>query len=211
MRFPNAYEGVKKIHKAEIMVLAAAGLTLVAAILSGITDKNPDSPAVVAAAAVVLISVGIIIAAEIMSIIGAVRASKDEAAFKNALFALIAGIAGAILVVSAGSGSFLATLGNALNNIAGILTGYFVCSGIISLADQLRDAEVSREGQKVRSLLIVVWLASGILDILSSILKKSGAGQTVLTVISVISSVAMIIGCVYYIGLLKKAKNMLAQ
>ena len=168
--FTNAYEGVKKIYKAEILALIATILLLVGSVISltGIqAGENTSSGEglLISGGLLVIVAAILMIIAAIMNIVGVNRASKDEAAFKNALIALLFGIA-ANIVVSAFNDPTVNSIGKAAVNVTEILASYYICTGIINLADRLGNSDVSARGQKVRSILMGIWVASAVLNIL---------------------------------------------
>ena len=211
MMFPNAYEGVKKIHKAEILSIVAAVLSLVAGILGGITDKNPESGAVVGAALVVIVAAVLMMVASVICIVGVNKASKDEPAFKNAVFMLLIGVAANALVTSFSTNQLISGIGNALAYVSGILGSYFVCTGIINLADRMGDGNLSARGKTVRKALAWIWSVSAGLNLLSAFFTGSQGMAAAVTVSSIVSGIASIVAFFFYIGLLGKAKLSLAK
>ena len=214
--FTNAYEGVKKIHKAEILALIAAILLLVGSIIGATGIQAGESTAsgeglLVGGGLLVIIAAVLMIVAAIMNIIGVNRASKDESAFKNALIALLFGIAANILVSACSNNSTISSIGKTLENVTEILASYYICTGIINLADRLSNSEVSARGKKVRSILMGIWVASAVLNVLSTLFGTNGTMQVVIGVIAIVSGIISIVAYFLYIGLLGRAKNMLAK
>ena len=116
--FTNACEGVKKIYKAEILSLIATVLLLIGSVISvfGIqAGENTSSGEglLVSGGLIVIVAAVLLIIAAIMNIIGVSRASKDEAAFKNALIALLFGIAANILVSAFSNNPTVSSIGKA--------------------------------------------------------------------------------------------------
>lgn len=214
--FENAYEGVKKIYKAEILALIATVLLLVGSVISltgvraGEGTQTGDSLLISGGLLVIVAAILLIIAA-IMNIIGVNRASKDEAAFKNALIALLFGIAANILVSVFSNNSAINSIGKAAANVTEILASYYICTGVINLADRLGNSEVSARGQKVRSILMGIWVAAAVLNILSTLFGTNETMQNVIGIIAIVVSVISIVAYFLYIGLLGRAKKMLAK
>ena len=205
MKYLNAFEGIKKIYKAEIMSIIAAVLSLVAGVLSAIGTAS-DNGAVVGAGIVVIIAAILLIVAEIMNISGVSRASKDESAFKKALTALIIGIGANFLVCYFSENQLLSGIGSFVCSITEFLASFFVCTGIINLAESLSDKAVSNNGRKTRTFLMYLFLASAALSLLSALLDKNGA---LASVISVVSSLVSIAAYIIYFSVLGKSKAML--
>ena len=214
--FTNAYEGVKKIHKAEIMALIAAVLLLIGSIISltgvEVGENTSSGEGLLVGGGLMVIIAGVLmIIAAVMNIVGVNRASKDEPAFKNALIALLFGIAADILVSTFSNNQTIISIGKVLANVTEILASYYICTGIINLADRLNNSDVSTRGKKVRSILMGIWAASAVLNVLSTLFGTNETMQVVIGIIAIVGGIISIIAYFLYIGLLGKAKNMLAQ
>lgn len=211
MTCPNAYAGVKKIYNAEIMAIVAAVLMVLGALfaLLGIASEGIGI-ALVGGVFVIIAGILLIIAA-IINIVGVSRASKDEGAFKNALIALCVGIIANIVVSSAGQNSFLGGLGSFVNKVAEFLATYFVCTGVINLADRFGDYAVKEKGEKYRKILMCVFGLSAVLSLLSAIFANGGGMTGVLGVLTLLSAIISAVAYVIYLGMLKKARDMLAE
>lgn len=214
--FPNAYEGVKKIYLGEILALIASILLLAGSILS-ITGLQAGENTVsgggllVGGGLIVIAAAVLMIIATIMNIIGVSRASKDESAFKNALIALIFGIAANILVSVFSNDPTVSSIGKALTNVTEILASYYICTGIINLADRLCNSDVSARGKKVRSILMGIWVIAAVLNVLTILFGTNATMQTVIGIIAIAGGIVSIVAYFLYIGLLGRAKNMLAK
>ena len=214
--FPNAYEGVKKIYKAEIIALIASVLLLIGSIIGATGIQAGENTAsgeglLVWGGLLVIAAAVLMIIAAIMNIIGVNRASKDESAFKNALIALLFGIAANILVSAFSNNPTISSIGKTLVNVTEILASYYICTGVINLADRLSDSDVSARGKKVRSILMGIWVASAVLNVLTTLFGTNETMQTVIGIIAIVGSIISIVAYFLYIGLLGRAKNMLAK
>ncbi len=214
--YTKAYEGVKKIYKAEILALIAAILMLMGSIFSATGLQAGEETAsgnglLIGGGLIVIVAAILMIVAAILNIIGVNRAAEDESAFKSALIALLAGIAANIVVSAFSGNATISSIGRAISNVTEILASYFICTGVINLADRLNDSAVSASGKKVRSILMGIWAASAVLNVLTILF---GTNETMKAVIGIAAIVAVIISIVayfLYICLLGKAKNMLAK
>ncbi|MBR0220023.1 MAG: hypothetical protein IJQ33_12550 [Clostridia bacterium] len=213
--FSNAYEGVKKIHKAEILALIATILILIGSIVSATglqagEDTASGSGLLVGGGLIVIGAALLMIIASFLNIIGVNRTSKDEPAFKNALIALLVGIVANIVVSAFSGNSTVSSIGKTVNNVTEILASYFICTGIISLADRLGNSAVSASGKKVRSILMGIWVASAVLNALAILFGTNETMQTIIGITAIVSGIISIVAYFLYIGLLGKAKKMLA-
>ncbi len=188
MQYPEACAGVKKIYTAEILSLIATVLT-VTVVLSPV------------AAILFIISF-------VLKIVGINRAARDEGAFKNALIAVVVGIAASILVGLTKNDTFMHGLGSTVNDVCNFLVSYLVCRGIVNLANRLGDEEIAARGQKVMKLLTIVWAIAIVIRILSAIL---GGGNALNIVLTIVSGVCAIVAYVLYLKLLSRARPMLER
>ena len=212
----NAYEGVKKIYKAEILALIGEALALVGSILSATGIQAGEGTAsgdglLIGGGLIVIIAAILLIVAAILNIMGVNRAAKDETAFKNALIAVLAGIA-ANVVVSAFSGNeIISSIGKTVFNFTELLASYFICTGVINLSDRLSDSAVSASGRKVRSILLGIWAVAAVLSVLTVLFGTNETMQAIIGVAAIVSGIISIVAYFLYIGLLGKAKKMLAK
>ena len=213
MQFPNALEGVKKIYKAEIIGLIGAIVGVVAALLFliGVGAENAGAAVI---GGVLMIAVAVLaIIAFIINIIGLNKAKLDDQNFKTALYITIVGIVASILLGFSKEGSFLSSFGDNLSDICKFLVTWFVCTGIITLADKLGDAEMNERGVKTRKYLLVTWVFKIALTIIGNIFESSqSTGVAVVAFILVlIAAVIEVVVYVLYLKLLSKATVMLQK
>ena len=214
--FTNACEGVKKIQRAEILVLITTVLLLIGSVISltGIeAGENTSSGEglLISGGLIVIIAAFLLIIAAIMNIVGVNRASKDESAFRNALIALLFGIAANILVSAFSNNPTINSIGKAAANVTEILASYYICTGVINLADRLGNSDVSARGQKVRSILMGIWVAAAVLNILGTLFGTNGTMQNVIGVIAIVGGIISMVAYFLYIGLLGRAVKMLEK
>ncbi|MBR6258841.1 MAG: hypothetical protein IKR21_01350 [Oscillospiraceae bacterium] len=211
MQFPNALQGVKKIYKAEILSLIAAACIIIAGLLAIVAAAGESFGVVVIAGIFGVASAVLLIIAFIMNIVGVKRASLDEPAFKTAFYVLIIGIIAGIVMGAFQSNSFISGLGNTVSKIMEFLASYYICTGIINLADKLNDTVVSEKGKKIRNLLIIVWLLSAVVGLISGIVSNGSAGSVIGGILAIVAGIISIVAYIMYLGLLSKAKKMLEQ
>ena len=214
--FKNAYEGVKRIYKAEILALIGSILLLIGSIISAFGLRTGENTAsgeglLVGGGLLVIAAAVLMIIAAIMNIVGVSRALKDESAFKNALIALLCGIAANILVSAFSNNLTINNIGKAMVNVTEILASYYICTGIINLAGHLGDSDVSARGTKVRSILMGIWIASAVLNVLATLFGTNETMKVVIGVIAIVTGIISIVAYFLYIGLLGRAKDMLAK
>ncbi len=209
MQFPNAFEGVKKIYKAEIIALIGAICGLVAAIL-GLIGAAAGSVGGLAGAGVLIIAMSVLlIIAFIINIGGLNKAKADEEYFAKALYMVIAGIVLSVVMGATKEGTLLHTVGDGLSKLCSLLVNYLVATALLNLAERMGNGAVAQKAKSVRSLLTVVWIIALVLDLVGGFLTTTEA--VVAVVLALIASIVEIIAYILYLGLLSKARGMLEQ
>ena len=215
MQFPNAAKGVKKIYTAEILELISNIALLVAAVLAlvALGSLGADSAGgflagglgatVLGLGALVL---GII--AFFMTLSGINAAKLDEPQFKNALIALVVGIALQI-AASCFSNELVKSLCGSLGNACDLLVTIYIAKGVGALADKLSNAELSAKCQNFVKLLTGLWCVAIVLKAVGGFLKNNVATATIGGIIAIVALVVAIVAYFIFIGLLKKGAEML--
>ena len=207
MQFPNALEGVKKIHKAEILDLIAGIVALIASVIAIVSMSAGGEDTGIGgllSAGVLLIVVAVLsIIAFIMNITGLNKGKLDEVNFKNALYAVLVGIIASIVLGAAKEGSLLKDLGETVSSICRFLCTWYVCTAVISLADRMGDAEMSAKALKARKMLMTVWILSIVLEVISVLLGALGASDVLNVVSAILGLVAIVVSIIAYILYLK--------
>ena len=217
LKFPHAFDGVKKIFTAEIIQLVAAILVLIVYVLNVIIlaiapGANVDT--VLGVGAVLFSIIGVLsivmgiasIVAFIIYIVGVVRAGNDEPKFKTMLILIIANI-----IVSLVSNNIQNVVVISILSIASTvitaLVGIFLIQGIISLAQKVGDANVEAKGYSLLKVIYVICILSVILGIVNIFLPTGIISYILYVIISILSVCQYIL----HLMLLKSAKEMLGS
>ena len=219
MRFPNAYKGVKQIYTAEILSLVVGVLALIAAIIAIVAGASSDAGASEDAVGATILSAGLIglvtiilaFVAFIINILGISNASKDEEKFKQALIWLIVGIAGSTISGFGDQGGVLNLLGELANTVSEIFVTFFVIGGITNLADKLGNTEMVKKGQSIVKMIVGLYIAVLVLDIIDKVLGESDFAIISGGVIGIIALIVAVVIIVAYLSFLSKARKMLAE
>ena len=216
MKFPYAAKGVKKIFIAELLMLIAAILSVIGIILAvvsiaaGETASNGALAAGISTIMCLTAAAVLSMIAWILSLAGIINAAKDETTFRYALFAVLVSLVAAVVSAIFSSNdtvqSICQTIGNAMN----ILVTVFVIKGITVLADKLNNAEVSRKGRTLLTIIVVIYVLSFIASLIALIV----GGMYVSVFAAVLSIAALIldiVAYVIYLSLLSKGKSMLEE
>ena len=218
MRFPNAYEGVKKIFTAEILALIARVCVLVAAIggLAAVgavaVADSVDGDSVIAVglagaglAGIFGVAAGVIaIIAFILQIVGINKAKADEPAFKTAMIFILVAIAASGVGSIFSSNETLQSIAQIVTDVAGLCVTLYIIQGIKSLADRLNNGAVSAKGNQI-FLLIAVMYGVVLLANLIGLFAPTIAG-----VLAIVAAVVGIVQYFFFLSYLSQAKKMLA-
>ena len=221
--FPNAANGVKKIYTAEILMLIATLVSIIAAIAmviggaTAVAAQEVGSNAAMVAAGGSILGAGLFvfvaavlsIIAFIMNIVGVKNAAKDEEQFKAAMTVIIIGIICALVTGLFRSVPLLAEIAKNVTKICEILTTFYILSGIIHLAEQLGDTEMSSRGQAIRKLILIIWVISLVINIISSIFTVAPAMTAIGGVLAIVALAISLVSYIMYLRLLSQARKML--
>ncbi len=219
MTYPNAYNGVKKIHTAQVLNLISSILGFVVAILSvlsisSIAASNENAFTFALIALIVgLIAAVFSVIAYILQIVGLKKAGNDDSAFYTAfVFAII----GLVLIVLSAIFSVLKVANGFGDDIASIFTEFasviiciFVTIGVRNLASQLGQNAMVDKAKRVailQAVIIVLVIIANIISIFT--------GNTAVMVSGIIGLVAAVLTVVFafvYLAFLGKAKKMLKE
>ena len=222
MKFPNAFEGVKKLFLSEIFHLIGTGLLLIAAfsaigtyaVASTVTNTNEITDAQAAGVLVGgaglaifgFIGLAFAVVAFILQIIGLVKAKKDESAFNISFIFVFVGL-GCSILSSFIPGVFGSILG-ALGQVASLIITVFVIQGIMNLAQKLGDDAVEKKGKTILICMIAVYVIAFIASLISAITK--GAGNNVAGILAIIAYIIDLVAYIIFLVYLAQAKKMLA-
>lgn len=226
MKFPNAYQGVKKVFSSKILDIIAAVCIFIAGIAAVVaaagTQAEDFGVAALAAGGGLLVavifltaSVVLTIISEILKLVGLKKASADESKFNSAfvmaIFVLIITVVSAILSTINGGRNFFDDLATGIAGILNIAMMIYVSQGITSLAEQLGNEKIAGTGRTVVTLYSVILLigilvrtASGFMILDPNLAIASG-------ILMIISAILSAIAYVIYVIFLGRAKKMLSR
>ena len=234
MRFPNAFKGVSKMFAAEILKLIATGLTVatgVAGIVSAsgviqsavngaeITEElvanNINMGGVIVAGILGVGAMILYIIAYIMNLVGLAQAGRDEenfgSAFGLSIAVLVISIATAVLTGLSIGGNVPENIASTARTVCEVIVMILVVSGIMNLAERLRDEKMISFGEKVSVLILIFVIAAAVATFISIFFGRMAWAQHVEGILDIISGVALFIGYIIYIIYIAKAKKMLRE
>lgn len=213
MKFPNAYNGVKKLFTAEILALIGI-VALIIAVFAGLVTTEAAKMEETAVGAVSLsvtaifgLAGGVLaIIAFILEIIGLNAGGKDEPLFKTALSFAVAGVVVQALA-SFVSSEIVQEFANTFVPVANVMVIYYAVSAISALASKLLDKGMARNAKTVITIAYVTFGVQVLAKVLSQFVITGKAAE----VIDLVGLALAIVQAVAYLSYLSKAKKMLTK
>ncbi len=212
--FKNAYEGIKKIHLAQLLALCASVLMIVGSIITLINAQKSTEEAATAFTiygAIIMLSLIAMLASFILNLIGLNKAKTDDKNFNTALILTILGIVVSIVGGFFTKNELVKNLINVGTNVISLLACVFVVKGIINLATELGNLEVIAKGAYILKLVISIQGLAIIANIIALIFGGNQTGATIAAIMGLIAGILSIVFYFFYLSILGKAKNMLAK
>lgn len=221
MKFPNAYQGVKKIFTAEILSLIGAACMIIFAVfgvvaLAGMAAASGDTAltggiglAVFGLAGGILSLIGLL-----FLMIGTKRAAQDEPIFNQAYMYILCSLILTLASIIISSIWLYGTWDNMSTTVANILAmiaTIFIINGVQNLAKQLNRPDMVATGNTYMILLIVVYAVQIIVRILPVFFGANAATSRVVGILSLAAEIVSLIVYILYLVFLGKAKKMLAE
>ena len=212
MRFPNAYEGVKKIRTATILSIVAIILTFLTVLLAGIALASAaggsSGGALGGAALAGLVGIGagvVAIIGFIMQIIGINKAKIDEAEFSKAMTFLIIAIVASV-ISSVVSNAIVKAVFSLASSACSAYVTVCIIAGIASLSVQAGDSVFASTATSSKNTIIILYAAEIVLNFVAGLLTGTAS-----TLITLVGSVAGIVALVMFLKILTGAEEMLRK
>ena len=218
MSYPNAASGVSKIRTGAILTLVATFCSIIAIIFVGAgigaaaNSKSVEGAigsAVAGLAGLIIFKIAqgvLTLIAFILTLIGVIKAMKDESSFTMALiFTIVGNVCGIIELFLSGTAQGVFQLISSLASIAAIM---FIVIGIRNLAQKLGNSDLTA---RYRTLVIIIAVIC-VLTLVANIIVLANGGVTgaaVSVAFSIIAAVLNIVLLFIYLSYLGRAKAML--
>lgn len=216
MKFPNAYNGVKKIYLAEVVQILAAvmGISLIVVLVANNVTLGAEEMSLENMPEILTPVFGIgaacfALIAFILNLFGVMSARKDDNNFKMAFFAILTGIVCSIAGAVFNSNESLKHWMEAGGTLGSLFASYFVLSGIASLAGKYPDNTMMSLALKARARLAGTFGATVILQAIVSLFRIPN--YTVLSTLCVIIPLMQLVSYMLYMMTLARCKKMLAS
>lgn len=233
MRFPSAYDGVKKLFTSQILSLIAtvcsliagiAGLVAVSASLAatygeelGEAELGSMGGAFVGGGIVTILfgvaAAVLLVIAYILKLVGLKRAGNDEPRFQQAfllaIFSLILNVAAVILRSFGASNGVVDDIVQLFGIVADIIITIMVIGGIQNLATRMGNQSIVDLGSKLLIIIIIVYVLSFIATLIPVFFGVNPGSAISTGIISVIGLILNIVAFIVFLVYLGKGKNML--
>ncbi|MBR6443996.1 MAG: hypothetical protein IKS63_01020 [Firmicutes bacterium] len=206
MTYSNAYEGSKKLIVAEILVLivAVGGIAVQVMLAGGVQTEIGTAKT---AASIGTLCMIVTIVAYIVNLVGLNQAGKDEPFFKTAfaisLITVLVSVASSVL--TAIGYESIQSIASLAGEILQIFIIIYVISGIVSLAQRMKDTKLEQTGKKMLPLIPALMFISILVRLVNDVFGKGG--ETVAGAVNIgTAAITFAAGIIYLILLVKAAK-----
>lgn len=214
MKFPNALSGVKKIFLAELLAMIGTVLMVVALILGVIAGMKEDLVGFGGATIVAIVAGVLLVISYILNIVGVSKASKDNPAFKTAMYAIVFGMIYSIITTTFSSAvekSGLQEFSSLILDLINLVTMLFIVTGIRNLAEKLGDRAMIAKGERIMKIAYVMEIIILVTRTVSMFaFSNNDVVGTATVIAAVVAAILNVVIYILYLLYLGKAKKMLA-
>ena len=212
MKYPNAYSGMKKIYISEIIALIASIIMVICSVFLMACYNDPDL--IVETwifSAAVLVVLGVFVFSYILQIIGIVRATKDEPAFRVSLIAIIAALVITVLECIFFEGNHVITfILEIASDVAQFFLVHYIIHGIMHISEHLGRDDISKKGKRI---FTVIYIAIGfeiIVRIFEMIFGKE-LGEQLSMPFGIVANILKVVEYILFLSYIVKAKKLLKE
>lgn len=177
MKYPNTYEGIKKLFTSEILTLASTAVFLVAAVLAAGVSSNDTietKPALFwALFSLTVIASAFSVIAFSLQFIGLNQARKEDKMFRNAM--AFVGVCALSTIITA---FWVGVFGNVVACIAVIATllvNLYIILGVYSIALQLEDNAMLRRCKVTLLVISALFTLTFLTQLISVVIPEISA------------------------------------
>lgn len=156
MKYPNASDGVNKIYMSEILALTASVIVVICSVIGMLCFDDPDLENLVIIMGVIIIcALGLFVAGYILQIVGIVRASKDEPAFKVSVIAIVAALITTILEAVFYGNHFASFIVEIAGDVSKFFLVHYIIHGIMHIAEHLERQDMIKKGNFIFRIIYI--------------------------------------------------------
>ena len=212
MKYPNAYSGMTKIYISEIIALIASIIMVICSVFLMACYNDPDL--IVETwifSAAVLVVLGVFVFSYILQIVGIVRATKDEPAFRVSLIAIIAALVITVLECIFFEGNDVITfILEIASDVAQFFLVHYIIHGIMHISEHLGRDDISKKGKRI---FTVIYIAIGfelIVRIFEMIFGKE-LGEQLSMPFGIVANILKVVEYILFLSYIVKAKKLLKE
>ena len=212
MNYPNAAKGLHRIVISEIIALISSIIAVVVSVLA-FSDEEAlpeDGYTFGVISIVMLVIIGLYIAAYVLQIFGIILASKDEPAFKVSLYAIITAI---ILTVLSGvfyENETVAFVISIAQDVAQFFLVHYIIHGIMHLSHHLDRPEIAKRGTYIFRVIYIAIIFEVIVRFIEIIYGKEGA-ETIGMPFDIVANILKTIEYILFLIYIIKGSKMLKE
>ena len=212
MKYPNAANGINKIFMSEVIALAASVIVLVCSVIGVLCFENSELVFLMGIMAlVVLFALLIFVLSYILQIVGIVRASKDEPAFRVSLIAIIAALVITVLEsIFYQSNHFVTFIIEIAGDVARFFLVHYIIHGIMHISEHLGRHDITKKGTRI---FRVIYIAIGfeiIVRIFELIFGKE-VGEQLSLPFGIVADILSVVEYILFLTYIGKAVKMLKE
>ena len=212
MKYPNAANGINIIFMSEVIALAASVIVLVCSVIGVLCFENSELVFLMGIMAlVVLFALLIFVLSYILQIVGIVRASKDEPAFRVSLIAIIAALVITVLEsIFYQSNHFVTFIIEIAGDVARFFLVHYIIHGIMHISEHLGRHDITKKGTRI---FRVIYIAIGfeiIVRIFELIFGKE-VGEQLSMPFGIVADILSVVEYILFLTYIGKAVKMLKE
>lgn len=212
MKYPNAANGINIIFMSEVIALAASVIVLVCSVIGVLCFENSELVFLMGIMAlVVLFALLIFVLSYILQIVGIVRASKDEPAFRVSLIAIIAALVITVLEsIFYQSNHFVTFIIEIAGDVARFFLVHYIIHGIMHISEHLGRHDITKKGTHI---FRVIYIAIGfeiIVRIFELIFGKE-VGEQLSLPFGIVADILSVVEYILFLTYIGKAVKMLKE
>jgi hypothetical protein len=222
----NAYAGIKRLYRAEILQLIACVIIFGAIVLLKITGigenisaegkLGSDSMGYAAVGGGMLIGGMVLeIVAIAQAFLGTKKASADEPIIKRAYYYLIVGLIAVAIEVLTSENTIVSSVAGFVGEVVTYLSIYYVLCGIVSISEKKSNSEISARAKSSRKILMFIMIFAALLRImgvLNDVTSLEGIKAYItmtIDIAAILAAALEVIQFFIYLKILGKTKRML--
>ena len=205
LRFPNAYNGMKKLRISTLWSIIGVIITFFAYILAA-SAKTPFDTGLGFAGLLVLAAFVIYIVSFVLMLIGIAKAKKDEPIFGKALTYIIIVI---VLSVIGGLLNSIQSFIQVIINLLSLCITLEILNAIATLSVDCSDKETETKAANFKKLVFGLYGISMLFRICNMFSGANNSSSTFVIILTLLAALADIVLEVLYYRLLKRAEQML--